>query len=116
MKLKFLVLLPIFLFVIACGSARAQLDIVTGALVASAMFSDESSSAGMFMKVYVDTELGKQINNLEIRRAGGWWSKHASIQEEFWQVVKKEKYTCQLVVAIHNLDDNSLMFYYVRVE
>jgi len=114
MKLKLFALLPILLFVFAGGSATAQMGAITGALVASSMFSDESSSAGMYMKVYVDIELGKQINNLEIRRVGGSWSNHASIQEEFQQVVKRQKYICQLLVAIHNLDDNSLMFYYVR--
>lgn len=116
MKLKFLVLLPIFLFVFAGGPAIAQLDIITGALVASAMFSDESSSAGMFMKVYMDIELGKQINNMEVRRVKCKWEKHDSIQEAFQWAVRHQKYTCQLVAAIHNLDDNSLMFYYVRME
>lgn len=116
MKLKFLVLLPILLFVFAGGSARAQLGAITGALVASSMYLDESSSAGMYMKVYVDIELGKQLNNLEIRRVGSSWSNHASIQEEFQRLVKRQKYICRLLVAIHNLDDNSLMFYYVRFE
>jgi len=116
MKLKFLVLLPIFLFVFAYGSVEAQMDIVTGALVISTMFSDESSSAGMYMKVYVDTELGKKINNLEVRRVKCKWEKHDSIQEAFQWAVRHQKYTCQLVAAVHNLDDNSLMFYYVRVE
>lgn len=116
MKLKFLAPLLVFLFVFAGGPAIAQMDIITGAVVASTMFSDESSSAGMYMKVYVDAELGKKIDNLEIRRVGTSWWKHRSIQEEFWGVVKKQKYTCRLVVAIHNLDDNSLMFYYVRMD
>jgi len=117
MKLKFLVLLPIFLFVLAGGPTEAQMDIITGALVASTMFSDESSSAGMYMKVYVDTELGKKIDNLEIRKIKlASWYTHASIQEEFQRAVKKQKYICQLVAAVHNLDDDSLTFYYVRFE
>jgi len=123
MKLKLLLFLTIasaiaaiLLATFASKSARAQIDIITGALVTSSMFSDESSSAGMYMKVYVDVELGKRINNLEIRRIGASWSKHASIQEEFQQAVKRQKYICQLVAAVHNLDDNSLMFYYVRIE
>jgi len=116
MRLKFLVLLPIFLFVFAGGPAKAQMDIITGAVIASSMFSNESSGAGMYMKVYVDVELGKKIDNLEIRRATLHWSKHASIQEEFQWVVRKEKYACRLVAAVHNLDNNNLTFYYIRVE
>lgn len=116
MRLKFLALLPILLFVFAGGPAKAQMDIITGAVIASSMFSDESSGAGMYMKVYADVELGKKIDNLEIRRATFHWSKHASIQEEFQWAVRKEKYTCRLIAAVHNLSNDSLTFYYVRVE
>lgn len=93
-----------------------QMDIIAGAVIASTMFSDESSSAGMYMKVYVDTELGKRIDNLEIRRVSTSWVRHRSILEEFQSAVKRQKYVCQLVAAVHNLDDNSLMFYYVRLD
>ena len=123
MKLKLLLFLTIasaiaaILFAtFANKPAQAQVDIITGVLIASSMFSDESSNAGMYMKVYVNTELGKRVDNREIRRVSTSWYKHRSIQEEFWEVVRKQKYICQLVAAIHNLDDNSLMFYYVRVE
>ena len=61
MRLKFLVLLPIFLFVFAGGPAIAQMDIITGAVIASSMFSDEFSGAGMYVNYPLSSKVRKGL-------------------------------------------------------